>query len=119
MITSRAKYEDRHRRVIARCEQRLRERQEEDPSLTIDAIVDDYARDVRKAIERRDSIAAVLAVMAAHLAMRKSSDSELFAGTNWTQTEKGKATLPFHEEASDAASAQKSLVSKDFSPVGA
>ena len=79
MITDRQRYEGRHRRIIGRCEQRLRERQEEQPGLTIEEVISDYAQNVRKAIERRDSISAVFATMCGHLAMREF-------GTNWCQT---------------------------------
>jgi hypothetical protein len=87
MITDRQRYEDRHRRIVQRCEQRLRERLEEDPSLTIEAIVDDYALNVRKAIQRRDSISSVYAVMGSHLAMSSPE----------TGLENRKETLRFSE----------------------
>ena len=73
MITDRQRYEDRHRRIVQRCEQRLRERLEQEPTITSDALVYEYVREVRRGIARRDNsgIVAVFAVMAAHLALKK------------------------------------------------
>ena len=103
MITDRQRYEDRHRRIVQRCEQRLRERLEEQPSLTIDAIVFEYVREVRRGIARRDNsgIVAVFAVMASHLAMKKiRSDDPTIIG----DVRHG---------------AQRSSLSEDLSTVGA
>ena len=76
MITDRQRFEDRHRRIVQRCEQRLRAAagRAAQPT-TIDAIVYEYVREVRRGIARRDNsgIVAVFAVMAAHLALKKAS----------------------------------------------
>lgn len=74
MITNRQRYEDRHRRICKRAEERFAEDRAKNPKLTVPKTVRWYARAVRLAIKRRDSIAAVYATCACHLALHVPLD---------------------------------------------
>lgn len=72
MTTNSERYLENHRRICDRAEQDFARQKAEDPKLTVPKTVAAYAAAVRRAIARRDCIAAVYAVAAAHLALKRS-----------------------------------------------
>jgi hypothetical protein len=72
MITTNAgRYAHRHYMLCDKAEQQFRERLQREATATLEIVVTEFAVAVRKAIARKDNIAAVYAVMAAHLAMKE------------------------------------------------
>ncbi|WP_158750236.1 hypothetical protein [Acidobacterium sp. S8] len=74
MITNRQRYEDRHAKICQRAEQEFVASRAENPRYTLSKAIKVQARLVRKAIQRRDEIAAVFAAQCAHLALKVPVD---------------------------------------------
>jgi hypothetical protein len=74
MVTNIERYEERHRQICKRAEQDFLEQRADNPKFTVPKAVKSYAAAVHHAIQRRDCIAAVYAIAAAHLALKMPLD---------------------------------------------